>query len=100
MKYTFIIETLVSIAVIILSAYVVPFIRTKIGYQKAKRIEEVVSTIVKSVEQTYKGISGAGAEKKSEVIKQLVEDGILKSANEVTKYIDNIIESTVYEMNK
>lgn len=100
MNFDTVMNIVIKIIVLAASAYVIPYLNGKIGEQKAKKIEDAVRRIVHAVEQNYKGIEHAGAEKKAEVIKQLVNDGIIKSVTAVTKYVDDLIESTVYEMNK
>lgn len=50
---TKIVELVLSIVIMLLSAYVIPWIRTKIGAEKMKQLEQFCEASVRAAEQLY-----------------------------------------------
>ncbi|OPZ65870.1 MAG: Phage holin protein (Holin_LLH) [Firmicutes bacterium ADurb.Bin506] len=91
---TTIIEALAALIVAVITAFVIPYIKSKTTAQQQQAINSWVRIAVTAAEQIYVG-SGRGAEKKEYVLQFLAEHGIkLDGAR-----IDALIEAAVYELN-
>lgn len=89
-----IIEAVAALIAVIITAVVIPYIKSKTTTQQQARINAWVKIAVAAAEQIYKG-SGRGEEKKEYVINWLEERGFTLDEDEV----DALIESAVYELN-
>lgn len=93
-----ILKIVVSICAALVTAYVVPYIKTLTNDAQNAKICDAVSIAVKAAEQTVKE-SGQGKYKKAQVIeymtKWLNENHISISNDQ----LDQIIECIVYEIN-
>lgn len=96
---TYIIESLIGIAVVLVTTFVIPWIKNNIDAQKLQKFAYWVNIAVRAIEQKYKGQTGKGIVKKQEVINFLISTGILDNVD-LTAEQDNIIESTVFDMNQ
>lgn len=90
-----IIEAVAALIAVIITAVVIPYIKSKTTTQQQAQINAWVKIAVAAAEQIYKG-SGRGEEKKEYVINWLEERGFTLDEDEV----DALIESAVYELNK
>ena len=91
----YIIELVLTIILALITAFVIPWLKEKIGDAKFEQILKWVETAVKAAEQLYKG-SGRGAVKKSFVVDFLNEKGIDIDQDS----LDKLIESAVLDLNK
>ena len=89
-----IIEAVAALIAVIITAVVIPYIKSKTTTQQQAQINAWVKIAVAAAEQIYKG-SGRGEEKKEYVINWLEERGFTLDEDEV----DDLIESAVYELN-
>lgn len=90
-----IIEAVAALIAALITAFVIPYIRSKTTAQQQAKINAWVKIAVSAAEQIYKG-SGRGEEKKAYVIQWLREHGI--TVDEAK--LDALIESAVYELNQ
>lgn len=90
-----IIEGVITLAVAVITAFVIPYIKEKIGAAKYEKMLEWVRVGVKAAEMIYNGV-GRGAEKKAYVINFLHEKGFTVDADS----LDALIESAVLEIQK
>lgn len=67
-------QALISILALLVTAYLVPWLRLKIGEQKTEHLLQIIQIAVQAAEQ-YFG-SGSGAEKKAYVLDYLEAKGI------------------------
>ena len=89
-----IIEAVAALIGVIITAVVIPYIKSKTTTQQQAQINAWVKIAVAAAEQIYKG-SGRGEEKKEYVINWLEERGFTLDEDE----LDALIESAVYELN-
>lgn len=89
---TVVMEAIVMLVCLIITRYLVPFIKSKTSVEQQNEIQFWVNTAVQYAEQTMK--SSTGKERKAEVIKWLNEHNI---TYDETK-IDIMIESAVYQL--
>lgn len=89
-----IIEAVAALIAVIITAVVIPYIKSKTTTQQQAQINAWVKIAVAAAEQIYKG-SGRGEEKKEYVINWLEDRGFTLDEDEV----DALIESAVYELN-
>lgn len=89
-----IIEAVAALVAVIITAVVIPYIKSKTTTQQQAQINAWVKIAVAAAEQIYKG-SGRGEEKKEYVINWLEDRGFTLDEDEV----DALIESAVYELN-
>lgn len=90
-----IIEGVIALAVAIITAFVIPYIKEKIGAAKYAKMLEWVNVAVKAAEMIYTGV-GRGAEKKAYVVEFLHEKGFTVDADS----LEALIESAVLELQK
>ena len=90
---TKIVELLLTIIIMLLSAYVIPWIKTRIGAEKMKQLEQFCEAAVRAAEQLY---TPDQWKQKKEYVLQLVTDKITSlgiGLNEAE--VDAIIEGVV-----
>lgn len=88
-----IIEAVISLAGVIVSCVLIPYIKSKTTTEQQKEINAWVKIAVAAAEQIYVG-SGRGEEKKAYVINWLREHGV--TVDEAK--LDALIEAAVYEL--
>lgn len=88
-----IIEAVIMLIATIISAVVIPWIRSKTSAAQFEQIEMWVTVAVEAAEQIYTG-SGRGAEKKAYVIDFLTEKGFKIDADS----LDKLIEAAVFDL--
>lgn len=89
-----IIEAVAALIAALITAFLVPYIKSKTTAEQQKEINAWVKIAVAAAEQIYTG-SGRGEEKKEYVINWLREHGI--TVDEAK--LDALIEAAVYELN-
>lgn len=95
MNVTPIIETVFALIAAVITAIVIPYIRSKTTAQQQTEINAWVRIAVSAAEQIYVG-SGRGQEKKAYVIKWLAEHGVTLDETR----LDAMIEAAVYDLKK
>lgn len=93
MNATPIIEAVVTLIAAVITAYVIPLIKSKTTEAQQKKIAALVEIAVLAAEQIYKE-SGMGQQKKAYVITWLREHDVTVDEEK----LDALIESTVYAM--
>ena len=90
---TRIVVAILTLIISMVSAFLIPYLKTKIGAEKLENIRFWVNIAVEAAEQIYAG-SGKGKEKKEYVLKFLNSKGFTLNTDE----IENIIEATVLKL--
>jgi hypothetical protein len=95
-----IIALLIPVIMTVLSGFIIPLIKAKIGQEKLATIVKWVTYAVKGAEMIYFGETGKGLDKKEYVIK-FINDLFNKKKTVITKeQIEVLLESAVAELNK
>lgn len=94
MDITTIIEAAAALVAAVITAVVIPYIKSRTTAQQQAEINTWVKIAVTAAEQIYRG-SGRGEEKKAYVLNWLREHGI--TVDEAK--LDALIEAAVYELN-
>lgn len=92
MDYTQIISAVIALISALVSAFLIPWLKTKIDANKLQTIKTYVEIGVKSAEQLYAATDGE--EKKAYVINFLAEHGIRFDVST----IDQLIEAAVLQL--
>lgn len=92
---TNVIGATLTLCVFAVTAFLLPWIRNKLGAQKTEALIYWVKTFVQAAEQTFCD-RGMGKEKKEYVLEKLREKGYTVDLNA----IDAMIESAVLELNR
>lgn len=90
---TVIIEAVIALIGVVITAIVIPYIRSKTTVAQQQQINNWVKIAVAAAEQIYIG-TGRGTEKKAHVIAFLNSKGVTIDVESV----DAMIESAVYEL--
>ena len=93
MDYTKIIEAIITLLVAVITAFVIPYIKSKLSADELAEIMKWVKIAVQAAEMIYKE-SGMGKEKKKFVEDFLTEHGIKVDIEQ----LDALIESAVLEL--
>lgn len=95
MDITIIIEAVLMLIAAVITAVVVPWIKSRTTAQQQVEINTWVRIAVAAAEQIYTG-TGRGAEKKAYVVSWLREHGVAVDADK----LDAMIEAAVYALAK
>lgn len=95
MNITTIIEAVFALIAAVITAIVIPYIKSRTTAQQQEQINTWVRIAVSAAEQIYAG-SGRGEEKKAYVIDWLRNHGITVDESK----LDALIEAAVYDLNK
>lgn len=90
---TTIVEAVFALIAAIVTAIVIPYIKSKTTEQQQKEINAWVKIAVSAAEQIYSG-SGRGEEKKAYVLNWLKEHGVTVDESK----LNAMIESAVYDL--
>jgi len=90
---TIIVEALIALIAAVITAVVIPYIKSKTNAQQQAEITAWVKIAVSAAEQIYTG-SGRGAEKKEYVLEWLAQRNITVDAGK----LDAMIEAAVYAL--
>lgn len=96
MDYTKIITTFIAFVAALLSAFIVPYLKEKIGSDKLKKWQLIVETAVRAAEQLYN--SDQGQEKKAYVLQYLASKGIKFDDETVDKMIESAVLMLHHEL--
>lgn len=88
-----IVTAILTLIISLISAFLIPYIKTKVSAEQFKTIQLWVKVAVQAAEMLYTG-SGRGEEKKQYVVDFLNSKGFTLNTEE----IDNLIESAVLEL--
>ena len=91
-NFTPIFEAIITIVSLVLTGVVIPYIRQRIGEEKAENLKKWVSVGVKAAEQIYG--SNTGQQKKEYVVSFLKSKGINFDVDEV----EALIEAEVFKI--
>lgn len=92
---TTIFSALITLIFTLISAFLIPYIKSKVSAEKLETIKAWVKVAVQAAEMLYRE-TGTGAQKKSYVIEYLNSKGYDLD----TDTLNNLIESAVLELNK
>lgn len=92
MDYTNIIAAIITLVTTLLSAFLIPYIKSKYSEAQIKKWQSIVDIGVAAAEQLYN--TEQAQEKKTYVLKYLYEKGIKLDADT----IENMIESSVLHL--
>ncbi len=92
---TIIIEAAFALIAAVITAIVIPYIKSRTTAQQQSEINAWVRIAVAAAEQIYRG-AGRGEEKKAYVLRWLAERGI--TLDEAA--VDALIEAAVYELRR
>lgn len=98
MDITPIINALIAVIMAIVTAFLVPWIKTKTTAQERNELIAWVKIGVAAAEQIFKG-SGRGAEKKTYVLQFLKDNGFSVDNEVVNNAVNNAIEAAVKQLN-
>ena len=93
MEFTKILEAAAVIIAAIMTAFIIPFIKSKTTAEQQKQINNWVRTAVVAAEQLFTG-SKKGEEKKEHVINFLADNGMTLD----NVRLDALIEAAVYQL--
>ena len=93
-----ILKVIVSIAVALITSFVIPYLKEKLEDEKYKKLLDIISAAVLAAEQTINE-SGAGKDKKAAVVKFVSGYLDQKGIKMTEAQLDNLIEAAVYSMN-
>lgn len=93
MDITTIIEAVFALIAAVITAIVIPYIKSKTTAQEQTEINAWVKIAVSAAEQIYNG-SGRGTEKKEYVLNWLLQHGVTVDESK----LDAMIEAAVYEL--
>lgn len=94
--WTILVEIAVLIIAALVSAYLVPWLKTKLGEAQFRALWERVCILVQAAQKLFPKVDGqkTGSQKKEYVMERLVEDyGV-----EITPAVDSLIEAAVEEL--
>jgi hypothetical protein len=92
---TSIFSALITLICALISAFLIPYIKTKVSAEKFETIKSWVKVAVQAAEMLYRE-TGMGEQKKAYVIEYLNSKGYKLD----TDTLNNLIESAVLELNK
>lgn len=92
MNWDLVLEFVAVVSTIAVTLFLVPWLREKLGQERAQRLEELIWKAVQAAEQIFG--PDAGAQKKAYVVQQLEAQGIDADAH------DADIEAAVLQVNQ
>lgn len=92
MDYTQIISAIIALISAMVSAFLIPWLKSKIDAETLKKVSTYVDIAVSAAEQLYTAVDGDA--KKAYVLKYLADNGIRFDA----ETIDNLIEAAVLKL--
>lgn len=96
MDYTEIISAVIALISALVSAFLIPWIKERVGADKLKKWQAYVEIAVKAAEQLYN--ANEGAEKKAYVLQYLAERGIKFDSDTVDKMIESAVLTLHHEL--
>lgn len=93
MDITFVVEALITLIFAVITAFLIPWIKTKISNEKLAEVSEWVAIAVQAAEMIYTQ-TGMGEKKKEYVVNFLESKGFKLDVDS----INNLIEAAVLEL--
>lgn len=94
-----ILKVAVSICAALITAYLIPYLRTLKEDRRYMSLVDMVEVAVRAAEQTFRQ-SGMGAQKKEEVL-NFISEYMTTHGFSISSYqLDQLIECAVYQMKK
>ncbi len=90
--YTFIFELITTLVSLVITGFLIPFLRKRLSDEKADELRKWITIAVEAAEQLFGGKTGQ--KKKEWVVAFLLSKGIVFNVDEVTA----LIESEVYKL--
>jgi len=87
-------EAVIALVLALITAFVIPYIRSKTTLSQQAKLQSLVTIAVKAAEQIFTG-TGLGEKKKAYVLQWLKDRGVTVNMDK----LDAMIESAVYELN-
>lgn len=87
-------EAIITLAIMVITTFVVPYLKNKMGDQKYNKMKDWIKIGVQAAEMIFTE-SGLGQKKKEYVLKFLEQKGYT-----IDESIDNLVESAVLELKK
>ena len=92
-----ILKIIFSICIALVTAYLIPYIKSMCEDKKYKALVDMVAVAVRAAEQTFRQ-SGQGAQKKEEVL-NFISEYMTTHGFSISSYqLDQLIECAVYQM--
>lgn len=91
---TQLLQGILGLLSIIISGFLIPYLKEKYSFEKRKQVYQIVKTTVQAVQQIAIATGMSGAEKKTEVVRIINGMGIKLNSEE----LDRMIESCVLEL--
>lgn len=92
--YTALIQAVITLISLIITGFLIPFLRKKLSNEKLDELKKWVGVAVRAAEQLYG--SKTGQQKKEFVLSFLMDKGIIFDAAEVA----TLLEAEVYKLTK
>lgn len=92
MDWNLVLEFFITVATIAVAIFLVPWLKEKLGAERAQQLEDLIWKAVQAAEQLFG--AGNGAQKKAYVVEYLENAGIDAQA------VDMEIEAAVLEVNE
>lgn len=92
MDWNLVLEFIIAVVTIAVAIFLVPWLKEKLGAERAQQLEELIWKAVQAAEQLFG--AGNGAEKKAYVVEYLEARGVDAEA------VDADIEAAVLEVNE
>ena len=92
MDWNLVLEFVITVATIAVAIFLVPWLKEKLGAERAQQLEDLIWKAVQAAEQIFG--PDAGAQKKAYVVQQLEAQGIDAAAH------DADIEAAVLQVNQ
>lgn len=87
-------EAIITLAIMVITTFVVPYLKNKMGDQKYNKMKDWIKIGVQAAEMIFTE-SGLGQKKKEYVLRFLEQKGYT-----IDESIDNLVESAVLELKK
>ena len=96
MDYTNIITAVITLLTALVSAFLIPWMKERIGAEKLAKWQQYVDIAVRAAEQLYNATDGA--EKKAYVLRYLASKGIQFDSDTVDKMIESAVLTLHHEL--
>ena len=98
MDITQIALAVIGLLSIVITTFLIPYIKSKTSNEQQQMLSVLVKTAVQAAEQIYTG-TGLGEQKKEWVVKFLKDKGIAVDSAPIWAEVEALIEAFVYAMN-
>lgn len=98
MDITQVIMAIIGLASVLITTFLVPYIKSKTTNEQQQTLAVIVQTAVQAAEQIFVG-TGLGQKKKEWVIQYLIDNGVKLNVDKINAEVNALIEAAVYAMN-